>query len=93
MSAIIGMCINSYYTGKLLHYGIIKQMKEMLPSILYSFAMGVIIYFSIFFLSSMWLKLLVGICVGMFSYVLLSVLTKSQDFNYLFALVREKIGR
>ena len=87
------MCINSYYTGKLLQFGIVKQLKEMLPSILYSLTMGIIVYLSVFFLSSMWLRLLVGICVGMFSYVLLSILTKSQDFNYLLALVREKIGK
>ena len=92
-SSLVSMCINSYYTGKLLQFGIVKQLKEMLPSILYSLTMGIIVYLSVFFLSSMWLRLLVGICVGMFSYVLLSVLTKSQDFNYLFALVREKIGK
>ena len=87
------MCINSFYTGKLLHFGIIKQMKEMLPSILYSLVMGSIIYLSILFLSSMWVKLLVGTLVGISSYILISVVTKSQDFNYLLALVREKIGR
>lgn len=92
-SSLVSMCINSYYTGKLLQFGIVKQLKEMLPSILYSLTMGIIVYLSVFFLSSMWLRLLGGICVGMFSYVLLSILTKSQDFNYLLALVREKIGK
>ena len=92
-SAVLSMCINSYYTGKLLHCGIIKQMREMLPSILYSLVMGSIIYLSIHFLSSMWVKLLVGTLVGISSYILISVVTKSQDFNYLLALVREKIGR
>ena len=92
-SAVLSMCINSYYTGKLLHCGIIKQMREMLPSILYSLVMGSIIYLSIHFLSSMWVKLLVGTLVGISSYILVSVVTKSQDFNYLLALVREKIRR
>ena len=92
-SSLINMCINSFYTGKLLHFGIIKQMREMLPSILYSLVMGSIIYLSILFLTSMWVKLLVGTLVGISSYILISVVTKSQDFNYLLALVREKIGR
>gem|GEM_PF-6082489 len=65
----------------------------MLPSILYSIVMGGIVYISILFLTSMWIKLLVGTLVGIFSYILISVVTKSQDFNYLFALVREKIRR
>ncbi|EFV05018.1 hypothetical protein HMPREF9420_0841 [Segatella salivae DSM 15606] len=41
----------------------------------------------------MWVKLLVGTLVGMSSYILVSVVTKSQDLNYLLALVREKIRR
>lgn len=93
VSAVLSMCINSYYTGKLLRFGIIRQMREMLPSILYSLVMGGIVYISILFLSSMWVKLLVGTLVGMSSYILVSVVTKSQDFNYLLALVREKIRR
>ena len=92
-SAIVSMCINSFYTGKLLHFGIIRQMREMLPSILYSIVMGGIVYISILFLTSMWIKLLVGTLVGISSYILISVVTKSQDFNYLLALVREKIRR
>ena len=92
-SAVLSMCINSYYTGKLLRFGMIRQMREMLPSILYSLVMGGIVYISILFLSSMWVKLLVGTLVGMSSYILVSVVTKSQDLNYLLALVREKIRR
>lgn len=93
VSAFISMCINSYYTGKLFQFGIMKQMKEMLPSILYSLVMGAIMYISILFLPSMWLKLSVGILVGIISYILMSVATKSQDFNYLLALVHDKNGR
>ena len=77
----------------MIRFGIIRQMREMLPSILYSLVMGGIVYISILFLSSMWVKLLVGTLVGMSSYILVSVVTKSRDFNYLLALVREKIRR
>ena len=55
--------------------------------------MGAIMYISILFLPSMWLKLSVGILVGIISYILMSVATESQDFNYLLALVRDKNGR
>ena len=93
VASIVNMFISSYYTGRVLQYGMIKQMKEMLPSLFYSLLMGGIIYISILFLPTMWLKLLIGVLVGIFSYFSISFVTKSQDLSYLFALIREKIKK
>ena len=79
-----------YYVGKVIEFGFIKQLKEMAPSLLYSLSMGIIIYISILFISSMWIKLLVGILVGISYYFLISFATKSQELSYIFALVRER---
>ena len=93
VASIVNMFISSYYTGRVLQYGMIKQMKEMLPSLFYSLLMGGIIYISILFLPTMWLKLLIGVLVGIFSYFSISFVTKSQDLSYLFALIGEKIKK
>ena len=87
------MIINSYYTGKLLQFGIVKQLREMLPSVIYSLIMGGIVYFTILFLPTMFTKLLVGTIVGIFFYILMSVFTRSSDLNYLIVLVREKLSK
>lgn len=89
-AALVSMLINSYYVGKVIEFGFIKQLKEMAPSLLYSLSMGIIIYISILFISSMWIKLLVGILVGISYYFLISFATKSQELSYIFALVRER---
>ena len=93
VASIVNMFISSYYTGRVLQYGMIKQMKEMLPSLFYSLLMGGIMYISILFLPTMWLKLLIGVLVGIFSFFSISFVTKSQDLSYLFALIREKIKK
>jgi capsular polysaccharide repeat unit transporter len=89
-AALVSMFINSYYVGKVLEFGFFKQLKEITPSLLYSLSMGIIIYISILFISSMWIKLLVGILVGISYYFLISFATKSQELSYIFALVRER---
>ena len=89
-TASFGILFISYYVGKVLEFGFFKQLKEITPSLLYSLSMGIIIYISILFISSMWIKLLVGILVGISYYFLISFATKSQELSYIFALVRER---
>ena len=92
-SAFLSLIINSYYTGKLLQFGIVKQLREMLPSVVYSLIMGGIVYFTILFLPTMFTKLLIGTIVGIFFYILMSVFTRSSDLNYLIVLVRGKLSK
>ncbi|MBQ9312262.1 MAG: lipopolysaccharide biosynthesis protein [Bacteroidales bacterium] len=90
-SSIICLAINTYYTGKLINVGFFKQMKDLLPTLIYSLSMGVVIYWSVYFISSLWLKLIIGLIVGVVFYFGLSKLTKSQDLVYLKELLQENI--
>ena len=92
-AALVSMFANSYFTGKEIQFGIVKQLKEMLPSMFYSSLMGLIIYISTIFISSMLLKVLIGIFIGVVSYLLISIVTKSQDLKYLQTLVCEKLKK
>ena len=92
-AALVSMFANSYFTGKEIQFGVVKQLKEMLPSMFYSSLMGLIIYISTIFISSMLLKVLIGIFIGVVSYLLISIVTKSQDLKYLQMLVCEKLKK
>lgn len=92
-AALVSMFANSYFTGKEIQFGVVKQLKEMLPSMFYSLLMGFIIYISTIFISSMLLKVLIGIFIGVVSYLLISIVTKSQDLKYLQMLVCEKLKK
>ena len=46
-SSMIALIINTYYTGKLIGVGFIRQMRDLFPIFILSVSMGIIVYFSI----------------------------------------------
>lgn len=90
-SSIFSLFVNTYYTGKILNLGFLKQMRDLLPSIFYSFSMGVIVWLSCLLFSNMILQLIIGIVVGVSYYYFISVLTHSQDFAYFKEIVNNNI--
>lgn len=68
----IAFSINCYYTKKILDYGFIQQMKEIMPIIGYSIVMAIIVLISIWFIPSALFKLTVGVLVGIISYYLMA---------------------
>ena len=93
VSSIICLVINTHYTGKLINVGFFKQMKDLMPSFLNAVSMGVIVWFAVRSIPDVWLQLLVGILLGMAYYLGISFLTKSEELNYVVALVNENILR
>lgn len=90
---VIAFLINCYYTKKILDYGALKQLKSVLPIMLKSLAMGAIVYFSIYFISTMWLKLVVGIIIGVAIYLIFSLLSKDSSYEELKNIVINLVKR
>ncbi|MCQ2326572.1 MAG: lipopolysaccharide biosynthesis protein [Bacteroidales bacterium] len=93
LSTFISMIINTYYTGKIINVGFFKQVKDILPSILYSLSMGVIIIFVTNFTTGLIMKLIIGTLAGVMYYFIISHLTNSKDLKYLIQLAKENIVR
>ena len=72
VSSYLALYINTYYTGKLIHVGYFMQLKDLLPSFLYSLSMGAFIYIVTSFIPNMTLQLIVGIILGITYYLLIS---------------------
>lgn len=68
-TSIISLAINTYYTGKLIRVGFFRQMLDMIPTLLASFAMGAIIYFAVMSFDSDIVKLAIGIPLGILVYL------------------------
>ena len=68
-TSIICLVINTYYTGKLIHVGFFRQMMDMTPTLLASFAMGAVIYLATMSINGEVLKLVVGIPLGIAIYL------------------------
>lgn len=63
------LAINTYYTGKLINVGFVRQMMDMTPTLLASLAMGAVVYFAVMPFGNDVVKLAVGIPLGMVIYL------------------------
>lgn len=90
VSSLIGLVINTYYTGRIINVGFIKQMKDILPSLIYSISMFIVVYFSIGLFNSSLIKLICGIIIGFTYYLLIVVITKSKDLQTLISIITKR---
>lgn len=91
--SIIGFFLNCYYTGKLLHYGAIKQMRELGSIYAGSLLMGCAAYCSMSLVTSNYAKLAVAIPTGIAVYLAFSIVTRNQSFLEVTDIIRNKLGR
>ena len=74
VSSFLSLFINTYYTGKLINVGYFLQMRDLLPSLFYSFSMCVLVWGVTQMIPSMWLRIVVGVPLGIAYYLGISKL-------------------
>ena len=84
------LAINTYYTGKLIHVGFFKQMKDMTPTLLASLAMGAIIYFAVMPFHGDVVKLAVGIPLGIAVYFLIARAFKMPELQEAIDIIHRR---
>ncbi len=84
------LAINTYYTGKLIHVGFVRQMMDMTPTLLASLAMGAMIYFAVMPFDNNWVKLAVGIPLGMASYLAIAKVFKMPELQEALDIIHRK---
>lgn len=85
---MFALVVNTYYTGKLIHVGYFRQLKDIMPSLLLSFVMFGVVLLTVSLLENMIIQILVGGCVGTVIYLGGSYLMKFpelEDAKYLFS--------
>lgn len=89
-NSIVALVINTYYTGKLINVGFIRQMKDLLPTLLLSLTMfGAILLVNGFIEVNMY-RLVIGVLVGIIVYASGSYIFKFKELQTLFSLIRRK---
>ncbi len=92
VSSYLSLFLNTYYTGKLIHVGFVKQMKDVMPSMIYSFSMGVLVWLVVHNIHSyLSFQLICGFLVGVGYYFCIAKLFRSKDLEFLFEIFNEKI--
>ena len=89
--SVIVYFINCYYTNKIVGYGLVRQVKILMPMIVNSLLMGAIVFLCMSFVSSPAIKLLVGIPVGMVSYYLMAFIRKDDSLSEIMNIVKNKV--
>ncbi len=89
-SALICLFINTYYTGKLINVGFVRQMKDMTPTLLASLAMGAVVYLATLPIDSDVLKLAVGIPLGMVFYLAVAWLFRMPELKEAIDIIHRR---
>lgn len=81
VSSLIALVINTYYTGKLIHVGFIRQMGDLLPTIGLCLITGAIVYGFVSVLHNMVLQIVIGGLVGAVAYLGISIMLKFPELE------------
>lgn len=90
VSSLISLVWNTYYTKKIIGYGYVQQMKDLMHILLHSLVMGAITYGVVGILPNLWLKLIVGILVGAVYYITGAYLMKFEEMQELLLIIKRK---
>ncbi len=90
LSSLIALIVNTNYTSKLIQVGFLRQMRDLLPTLLLSLSMWGVVYGITSCLSGIILQLIVGIVAGMVYYIALSALFHFPELKELYSIIRRK---
>lgn len=91
VSSILCLVINTRYTGRLIQVGFLVQMRDLLPTLLYSISMGGLVLLTVNIIpGSDWLRLASGILTGIIFFLAATILTRSRDLHELRQLMKRQ---
>lgn len=92
VSSLIALSINTYYTGKMIHLGFWKQMKDISHILLTSLAMFAIIKVMNMGIDNLYLKFALDVIVGIVFYCGVAFLFRFKEIDDIQSLRKEKKG-
>ena len=89
VNSIIALIINTYYTGKLINVGFIRQMMDLSFTLFLSLSMFFIVYGLTFVFDSHYVQLLVGIIVGVIFFASVCFVKKPQELLFAKSILKK----
>lgn len=89
LTSIISLFINTYYTGKLIGLGIIRQLIDISPSLIISLTMWCVVMLTNIFISNSLAQLFVGMVIGALFYIIASFIFNRNEFNSVLSLIHK----
>ena len=88
--SLIALIINTYYTGKLIHVGYVRQMKDLAHILFLSFLMYGVVWGVLQFIPNLLLQIVIGGTVGAVFYLGGAVLLKFAELEEIKYLLSRK---
>ncbi len=93
VSGLLSQIINSWPNRKLLNYGYIEQIKDILPSILLAIFMGAMVWLVSLAKLNSAVTLIIQIPLGIVIYLIGSKLLKLESYEYLIEIIKSFIKK
>ncbi len=93
LSSLISLFINTYYTGKLINVGFLKQMRDIAPTLVLSIVMWTIVLCVIRLIPNIYIQLLTGIIVGAAIYLAGSYIFKIPELKEVYVMYKDLKNR
>lgn len=90
-TSMTALIINTYYTGKLINVGYLKQMGDLLPVFSVAFVMWLTIHASFFLTQNIYIQLSLGVIVGILVYVIGALLFLRSEWNDAMDMLPSKL--
>lgn len=90
-TSILCLIVNTFYTGKLIHAGFLTQMRDLIPIYILSIIMWGMVHTSTFLLSNAYLKIILGVVVGIIVFFVGAYLFFRQDLREAISMLPVRI--
>lgn len=90
VSSVLCLFINTYYTGKLINVGFLKQMKDLFPVFSISFLSGIMAYLVVISFDIEWVRLILGLFGGCGTYLILARFCANDELNFTKCILFKK---
>ena len=87
--SILALIINTYYTGKLINLGFLKQIKDLMPTTTISISMFALIIALNNLNPNLYAQTAIGITIGGSYYVLMSYLFNKREWDTAISLIKK----
>jgi O-antigen/teichoic acid export membrane protein len=87
--SILALIINTYYTGKLINLGFLKQIKDLMPTTTISISMFALIIALNSLNPNLYVQTAIGITIGGSYYVLMSYLFNKREWDTAISLIKK----
>lgn len=89
VNSIVALVINTYYTGKLIHVGFIRQMRDLSFTLLLSLSMFAIVYGQTLLFSNHYEQFIAGAFIGIIYFAIVCFIRKPQELLFVKSLLKK----